>query len=286
MTYPPSGGSPDPAQSQPPWAPTVDPTRALPSEPAPGDGQPHHPGTFTQQGQPLTGAFGQPYGGAPGAYPQPETQGAPGGYGMGAEQGHGQTPYATPSPAYGTSSEQGHGQTPYAAPTGYETGRELGHGQTPYAAPAGYGTANEQRQTPHATRTGFGTGGEQPYGQTPYPAPTGYGTGGEQPYGQTPYGAPPQYGPPMYAPVATTNTLAILALVFAFVFPVAGIVMGHIAKRQIRESGEEGAGLATAGLAVGYAFTAIGLLLCLGYGILIAVAVNSTNDPVGTTGTF
>ena len=72
-----------------------------------------------------------------------------------------------------------------------------------------------------------------------------------------------------------TNTLAILSLVFAFVFPVAGVVMGHVAKRQIRETGEEGDGLATAGLWLGYAFTAIGLLVCVGYVGLALFAIGS-----------
>jgi hypothetical protein len=111
----------------------------------------------------------------------------------------------------------------------------------------------------------------------------GYGNGGEQTHGQVPYGVPPAYGAPTYPTLRSTNTLAILSLVFAFVFPIAGVVMGHVAKKQIRESGEEGGGLATAGLAIGYAFTAIGLLLCIGYGVLIAVAVNTSS---GSSGTF
>lgn len=69
-------------------------------------------------------------------------------------------------------------------------------------------------------------------------------------------------GPPTnFAP---TNTMAILALVAAFIVPVAGIVLGVIAKNQLRTSGEQGAGLATAGIALGITFTALIVLLIVG----------------------
>jgi hypothetical protein len=55
--------------------------------------------------------------------------------------------------------------------------------------------------------------------------------------------------------------MAILSLVFAFIFCPLAIVFGHIARRQIRDRGEGGSGLAIAGLALGYAFTVIQLAL-------------------------
>ena len=67
----------------------------------------------------------------------------------------------------------------------------------------------------------------------------------------------------------TTNTLAVLSLVFgllgmvggipsAGVINLAAIVMGHMARSQIRQnSNEDGAGIALAGLIMGY----IGLLI-------------------------
>ncbi|MBB5828931.1 DUF4190 domain-containing protein [Micromonospora carbonacea] len=91
------------------------------------------------------------------------------------------------------------------------------------------------------------------------------------------YGAPPpgygQYGPPpgqgQYPPPAGqgrgTNVLAVLSLVFAFVFAPAGIVLGHLAKRQIRRTGEDGDQLATWGLILSYVFTVIGLIACCGW---------------------
>jgi hypothetical protein len=66
----------------------------------------------------------------------------------------------------------------------------------------------------------------------------------------------PAYGQPAagyYAP--PTNTLAILALVLAFVVAPGGIICGHIALSQIKRTGEGGRGLALAGLIIGYVFT-------------------------------
>jgi len=73
--------------------------------------------------------------------------------------------------------------------------------------------------------------------------------------------------------------LAILSLVFAFVFPPAGAVLGHVAKRQIRTSGEDGDQLATWGLILGYAFTALTLLACCGW--LALVIFSNTGDSSG-----
>jgi hypothetical protein len=52
-----------------------------------------------------------------------------------------------------------------------------------------------------------------------------------------------------------TNIFAILSLVFAFVVPLAGLVLGIIAKKQITESGEHGDGMALAGIIVGALLT-------------------------------
>ena len=112
---------------------------------------------------------------------------------------------------------------------------------------------------------------QQPQSGPPYqqPQPPQYPT--DQPYGGTqPY---PQYQQPGYgypAPSAQTNTMAILSLVFAFVFAPLGIVFGHMARKQIRERGEQGGGLATAGLILGYVFTAIWVIACAFYVIAFA----------------
>ena len=65
---------------------------------------------------------------------------------------------------------------------------------------------------------------------------------------------------PTQAPARSTNVMAILALVFAFVFSPLGIVFGAVAKKQIARTGEEGMGLAKAGFWLGIVFTVLGVL--------------------------
>jgi hypothetical protein len=95
---------------------------------------------------------------------------------------------------------------------------------------------------------------------TPYPPQYGY---------QAPYPPPP--------PTRGTNVMAILSLIFAFVLSPVGIVLGHIAKRQLRTSGEEGGGLATAGLVLSYIFTGLGALACCGWLAFVIFAASNTS---------
>jgi hypothetical protein len=53
-----------------------------------------------------------------------------------------------------------------------------------------------------------------------------------------------------------------------------GVVLGHVARRQIRQTGEQGEGMVTAALWVGYVFTFIGVLLLLAW---LAFAVYALN---------
>jgi hypothetical protein len=54
--------------------------------------------------------------------------------------------------------------------------------------------------------------------------------------------------------------------VLAFVFAPAGLVLGVVARRQIRQTGEQGDGLALAGIIVGGIVTA---LFVLGFVVLV-----------------
>jgi Domain of unknown function (DUF4190) len=121
------------------------------------------------------------------------------------------------------------------------------------------------------TSPGYGPpadGFAQPPGGYP-PAPGSYppAPGGHPPpyaggYPAQQYSTPVPYQQPYgYAPmVQPTNTLAILALVLAFVFAPAGVICGIIARKQIRESHEQGEGLALAGVIVGSVLVALGVL--------------------------
>ena len=86
--------------------------------------------------------------------------------------------------------------------------------------------------------------------------------------GPVPYGGPiAPYQSPV-VPAQRCNTLASLSLAFGvgqivlwFAGPIAAIACGHAAKRQIKRTGEAGAGMATAGLVLGYLGVIIPLLL-------------------------
>lgn len=111
----------------------------------------------------------------------------------------------------------------------------------------------------------FAAPGDQPPQQPPQAPPPGYGTP-PQGYGAPPpgYGQPPAYGAaPGYGPPATerTNTLAIIGLIAAFFCGLAGVVMGIIARSQIKQRGERGDGLAIAAIVVGALNILIGIAL-------------------------
>lgn len=80
-----------------------------------------------------------------------------------------------------------------------------------------------------------------------------------------PYGAypPPPYDPYGYPPPPRpTNSMAIASLICAFLFAPLGIIFGHISLSQIKRTGEEGHGLAVAGLVISYLIT-IGSVIML-----------------------
>lgn len=100
-------------------------------------------------------------------------------------------------------------------------------------------------------------------------------SGDPQQYGNQHYGyQQPPYG---YVPQPPTNTMAVLALVFAFVFSPLGIVFGIMGRRQIDQTGESGRGLATAGLVVGIVFTALAVLYIVF--IVVAFAMLASTTP-------
>lgn len=85
-----------------------------------------------------------------------------------------------------------------------------------------------------------------------------------------------------YAP---TNGLAIASLVcglvqflgFWIVSGIPAIIMGHIARRQIKLSGEQGDGMALAGLILGYIGLVLGIIFVI---IVVAVGVAVTHDHI------
>jgi hypothetical protein len=147
----------------------------------------------------------------------------------------------------------------------------------------------------------FGPGG---YGAPPSSfggAPSGFGPPYSSPGGPSQFGgAPGGFGPPMFPgpydpyqgyPSQQTNGLAVASLVtsiagvvlgiplaifcyIGWVIPVAGAVMGAIALNQIKQRGQQGRGLAIAGIAIG-AGTAALLVL-----VMVIVAAAAFHPPM------
>jgi hypothetical protein len=97
--------------------------------------------------------------------------------------------------------------------------------------------------------------------------------------------SPPQIYPGMPGMVPPTNGLAVASLacgigqiLFWFVGAVCAIIFGHLARRQIRQTGEGGDGMALAGMILGYvgvALSIIGLLAFLSLAVWVTKSVHN-----------
>jgi hypothetical protein len=74
---------------------------------------------------------------------------------------------------------------------------------------------------------------------------------------------PTPYTAPAAGPARPTNTLAIIAIIAAVVVAPVGIILGFIAKNQIKQTGENGAGLAKAAIIIGIVLTVLWLLIVI-----------------------
>ena len=185
------------------------------------------------------------------------------------------TPAAPPYEAAGSSAS--------APPYGSSTEAAATGGAAPYGTPApdapAYGTPAPPAYgtpAPEAPAYGapvYGQSAPSTYGQPAYSAPnTGYGYGGG-------YTAP-----------ARTNVLAIISLVaslvgFVLILPVvgsiAGVIMGHISLKQIKDRGERGRGMALAGVIIGYITLLFVILFVIGISILIANSAATSGSRYG-----
>lgn len=108
---------------------------------------------------------------------------------------------------------------------------------------------------------------------------TGYGS---DTYGSTGYGTPQSYGQPGYVQTPPQNTLALLSLIMSLVglatsglTAIVGIILGHIAKSQIKRTGETGDNLATWGLIVGYVIVGLAVLFWVAYFVFIFLIIGA-----------
>ncbi|MFB2554721.1 DUF4190 domain-containing protein [Herbiconiux liangxiaofengii] len=141
---------------------------------------------------------------------------------------------------------------------------------TPPAAGQPQSPVGGYQSAPPPPAPGY-TQNQPPAGYPSQPPAPGYGQqpqqGYQQPQQQPYYGG---YQGPVAPPM---NTLAIITIILAFVFSVAGIVTGHISLKQIDRTGESGRGLAKAGLILSYVFTGLWVLGIIAYVVFIVLAI-------------
>lgn len=169
---------------------------------------------------------------------------------------------------------------------------EPGYGEVPSLPQEGYGESAGQQQpyweipaTPSPTEQ---YPGYPPPSYTPTPEPQAQYQPPQyqQPQYQQPpqyqqYQQSPQYGPPGqfggYVQPVGTNGLAIASLVTAIVGgcfyglgAIVAIILGVVALNQIKQTGQQGRGLAIAGIAVGASVIALWVIF-----VIFIVAVGS-----------
>jgi len=121
-----------------------------------------------------------------------------------------------------------------------------------------------------------------PAGPPAAPAAPAYSAPAAPTYGENAPAAPaygqaaPGYGQPAGAP-AKTNVLAIISLISAFFVSLAAIITGHIALNQIKKTGEQGRGLAIAGLVLGYIGLVVGIIIIIFWAIALATLAANPN---------
>lgn len=119
--------------------------------------------------------------------------------------------------------------------------------------------------------------GQQPYQQQPYQQPGYQQPGYTQPataYGQQGYG---------YQPTTSTNAMAIVSLIagiaglifLPIIASIVAVITGPMAKKQIAQTGEQGEGMAKAGIITGWIGLALWILGILAV-VLFTVLVAST----------
>lgn len=94
----------------------------------------------------------------------------------------------------------------------------------------------------------------------PYPSPEW-----QPPQRHAPYGGQPPYG---YPPPRPTNGMAVASMVLGILWlywigSVLALVFGYTARKQIRERGEGGDGMAVAGIVLGW----------VGVGVFVIVVI-------------
>lgn len=75
-----------------------------------------------------------------------------------------------------------------------------------------------------------------------------------------------------------TNTVAIVALVLGFVFPIGGIVAGSVALAQVKRTGEKGRGLAIGGIVAGAVVMVLTVIAAIAFFLFFALGAATSSS--------
>ncbi len=155
----------------------------------------------------------------------------------------------------------------YPPPPGYPP--SAGEGVPPYPPP--YGTSPAYGSPP-----GYGT--QPPYvTQPPYGAPPTYGAPG---YGAPGYGAP-TYGGYPYPAGQSTDGVSVAALVTGLLqLNVVALVLGIVGLNRVRRTGNQGRGMAIAGIVLGGLQTLAVIVVVV---LFVGLGVRAAGDLAGRT---
>jgi hypothetical protein len=194
-----------------------------------------------------------------------------------------QTPLPTPPPAFPPPPEFTIGASPVPAPPAFAAPDPA------FAAPDPAYTATPVPYPPPGP-----TYPPPAYPPPAYPAAAQPSYGGYGGYGT---GAGGYY--PAYVPQVKTNGMAIGSMVTAIVgvallfcygvglpLGITGAVLGHVSRKQIRDRGEGGDGMAMAGIIIGWIVTGLGLVIVALLIWLFAWAASQPTPPGGDFDSF
>ena len=176
-------------------------------------------------------------------------------------------------PQIGPQSRAGHTPPPagHTPPPG-RSAHTSAPGHAAYSS-AGQIPSSYPGHTPPPERAGYPTGHSPAHATAAYTPPPGHG--GYPPPAGVGYGAP-SYSPP---PSQGTNGFAIAALIFGIIGgALLGFIFGFIALSQTKRTGQNGRGMAIAGIVLSALWT-VGVLLL----IILAVASSTPSGPVTPT---
>lgn len=202
--------------------------------------------------------------------------------------------WANPTPADPASAPPGVNPASGPPPAYPGSGAGAAPGSPAYPASGGY-PGGPQTPVPGTGYSGYPAAGYPAEAYQAYPAYPSYpDNAGAYPGGQPGYPGYP-YGPPSAGP--NTNGMSIASLVVSLagavtmlcygiggVMGLVGAILGHVARRQIRQRGEAGEGMALAGVIIGWIVTGLSLVIVALLVWFVIWAAHNSDNPGGSSG--